>query len=274
MAIYAIGDVQGCYAELMDLLHLIQFNDSQDRLWFTGDLVNRGQESLAVLRFVKELGSAHQVVLGNHDLHLLAVAYGAPTRPGDTLEDILGAPDKQSLLDWLRTRRLFYYDSQVGYALTHAGVAPAWTLSEAASLAQEVEDVLQGAQPELLLHQLYGNKPDQWDPHLVGVDRWRAIINYLTRMRFCYTDGRLALDCKGALKDRPAHLLPWFDVPHRAAAKDKILFGHWAALGGIVDVPNVYALDTGCVWGNTLTAMRLEDERRFSVPYRSGQPHT
>ncbi len=270
MAIYAIGDVQGCYAELMDLLHLIQFDELKDCLWLTGDLVNRGRDSLAVLRFIKSLGPAQQVVLGNHDLHLLAIAYGAPSRAGDTLDAILTAPDRDVLIDWLRSRKLFHYDAEVGYALTHAGLAPSWTLEKAQALAEEVTTVLQGPAPQSLLNHLYGNKPDQWDDHLTGVERWRVIINYMTRMRFCYPDGRLALDCKGSLKDTPPHLVPWFDMPHRVTAKDKILFGHWAALGGIVDVPNVYALDTGCVWGNALTAMRLDDEKRFSVPYRSG----
>jgi bis(5'-nucleosyl)-tetraphosphatase (symmetrical) len=266
MSIYAIGDIQGCYAEFENLLEQIQFNSEHDVLWFTGDLVNRGPCSLDVLRFVKALGDRHVTVLGNHDLHLLAVAYGVrDIHRGDTLEAILAAKDKHELMDWLRHRPVLHYDKSCGYVMTHAGLAPAWSLNEAGLLAQEVEAVLRGNSPEILLKNMYGNQPDRWDNKLSGMERLRCIINFLTRMRFCHADGRLDLSYKGEIAGKPKELIPWFDVPDRVNVNEKIIFGHWAALSGKTDVPNVYALDTGCVWGNCLTAMRLEDAKRFSV---------
>jgi len=266
MTIYAIGDIQGCFVELEKLLLEIAFDQQKDTLWFTGDLVNRGPRSLEVLRFVKALGEKHIIVLGNHDLHLLAVAYGVQQQHrGDTLDAILHAEDKQELLDWLRHRPLLYYDKATQFVLTHAGLAPSWRLSEARALAQEVETMLKGDSPEFFLAKMYGNQPDHWDDQLTGIERWRCIINYLTRMRFCYADGRLDLSYKGEIAGKPNELIPWFDVPNRANANEKIIFGHWAALGGKTHAPHLYALDTGCVWGNCLTAMRLDDGKRFSV---------
>jgi bis(5'-nucleosyl)-tetraphosphatase (symmetrical) len=265
MTIYAIGDIQGCFTEFMKLLKQIQFDAHKDTLWFTGDLVNRGQQSLEVLRFIRDLGDNHKTVLGNHDLHLLAVAYGSKLHDKDTLNAILTAPDREELIDWLRHRPLLYYEEHIGYVLTHAGLAPFWDLAKAQALAKEVEVVLQSDSPAFFLNVMYGNQPDYWDDQLGGVERLRSIVNYLTRMRFCYSDGRLDLTYKGQIKDKPENLLPWFDVPHRVNANLKIIFGHWAALGGKADVQNVYPLDTGCVWGNSLTAMRLGDERRYSV---------
>lgn len=269
MATYAIGDIQGCFAEFQQLLTAIHFSPTADTLWFTGDLVNRGPQSLEVLRFVKSLGDKHQVVLGNHDLHLLALAYGyADKHRGDTLDTVLQAPDSAEIIDWLRHRPLLYYDKQNSFVMTHAGLAPIWTLKEARSLAQEVEAVLRSTTPENFLKHMYGNEPNYWNENLAGVERLRAIVNYFTRMRFCYADGRLDLAYKGEIGGKPTDLIPWFDVKDRANANEKIIFGHWAALGGKTDAPNVYPLDTGCVWGNCLTAMRLEDEKRFSVKCR------
>jgi bis(5'-nucleosyl)-tetraphosphatase (symmetrical) len=263
MATYAIGDVQGCFAALQKLLAHIHFNPASDTLWFTGDLVNRGPQSLAVLRFVKDLGEKHITVLGNHDLHLLAVAYGkAQERKGDTLHDILHASDKDELIQWLRMRPLLHEDK---FVMTHAGLAPVWTLEKARMLAREVEAVLRSDALDILLANMYGNQPDLWQDGLVGIERLRCIINYFTRMRFCHADGRLDLTYKGELAGKPQDLLPWFDVPQRVNAQEKIIFGHWAALGGKTSTANVYPLDTGCVWGNALTALRLEDEKRFSV---------
>lgn len=264
MAIYAIGDVQGCFVELQKLLEAIQFHPDKDTLWFTGDLVNRGPASLEVLRFVKKLGKQHVFVLGNHDLHLLALAQGVgKAHPNDTLASILTASDKEELMSWLSERPLLHYEN--GYAMTHAGLAPAWPIQKAVSLAQEVESTLQGASKEIFLSHMYGNSPDVWDDKLTGTDRLRCITNYLTRMRFCYEDGRLELQYKGKLSDKPQELVPWFDVKDRKNKEIKIIFGHWAALGGKADVPNVYPLDTGCVWGHYLTAMRLEDGKKFQI---------
>lgn len=266
MPTYAIGDVQGCFAELENLLDVIQFDAALDMLWFTGDLVNRGPRSLEVLRFVKSLGERHVTVLGNHDLHLLAVAVGArDTHRGDTLQAILSAPDREELIDWLRRRPLFHEDKSLGFVMAHAGIAPVWTVADAHRLAREVETVLRGASPESLLKNMYGNQPDYWDEQLSGIERWRAIINFFTRMRFCLADGRLDLSYKGEIAGKPDELIPWFLLPNRVNANEKIIVGHWAALGGKTDVSGVVALDTGCVWGNCLTAMRLEDEKRFSV---------
>lgn len=264
MSTYAIGDVQGCYQPLMQLLEKIQFDKQKDTLWFTGDLVNRGPQSLEVLRFVSQLGDKHQTVLGNHDLHLLAVADGSKTQHHtDTLSEILAAPDINELLDWLRFRPLLV--QQDSYVMTHAGIAPAWTIEKARLLAQEVEFVLRKGDAHELYHHMYGNQPDDWDDALTGMDRLRCIINFFTRMRFCYRDGRLNLSYKGTIADMPPELVPWFDVEPRANADTNIIFGHWAALGGEVDRANLFALDTGCVWGNKLTAMRLEDGMRFNI---------
>lgn len=266
MTTYAIGDIQGCFVELGALLETIHFNPEKDCLWFTGDLVNRGPRSLDVLRFVKSLGAAQFTVLGNHDLHLLARAYDVQLpRRDDTLDDILSAHDKIELIEWLRHRPLLHYDKTLDYVMTHAGLAPAWSLETARQLAQEVEVLLRGESPELFLKNMYGNTPDHWDENLSGFERYRCITNFLTRMRFCFADGRLDLAYKGEIAGKPNELIPWFDVPNRVNANEKIIFGHWAALNGKTDAPNIYALDTGCVWGNCLTAMRLDDGMRVSV---------
>lgn len=266
MSIYAIGDVQGCIKPLQELLALIGFNQERDTLWFVGDLVNRGPESLEVLRFVKELGNHQRVVLGNHDLHLLAVAYGVVgLKPQDTLLSILEAPDRDELINWLRHRPLLHFDPQIKYVMTHAGLAPLWSLQKAQVLAREVEKELSGPHPELFLQHMYGDKPSQWTEALSGWERLRCIVNYFTRMRYCYADGSLELGYKGKIENKPAHLIPWFEVVNRQNKEDKIVFGHWAALGGETAVQNVFPIDTGCVWGNCLTALRLDDEKIFKV---------
>lgn len=266
MSVYAIGDIQGCFDPLRRLLDIIQFDPAHDELWLTGDLVNRGSKSLDVLRFIYSLGDRHKLVLGNHDLHLLAVALAeVPIRNSDTFRDILSAPDRDELLYWLKKKPLLHVDEKLNYVLTHAGIAPLWDLSQAKNLASEVSQVLQSSSAINFLIHLYGNEPARWDDQLTGFDRLRCITNYFTRMRFCYADGALELSFKGAIEKKPSHLLPWFALPSRKLISLKIIFGHWAALGGVVNQPKLYALDTGCVWGNCLTAMRLEDEQRFNV---------
>jgi bis(5'-nucleosyl)-tetraphosphatase (symmetrical) len=266
MATYAIGDIQGCFKVFEKLLEQIKFNEHQDVLWCAGDLVNRGPQSLEALRYFKSLGGQHQVVLGNHDLHLIAVAYGArAVHKTDTLQAILDAPDRDALIDWLCHRPILVHDASMGYVMTHAGIAPMWDLLQAKSIASEIEITLQGGLRESFLKNMFGNQPDYWRDDLTGMERLRCAINYFTRMRYCYPDGRLELTYKGAIKNKPSELIPWFDVRPRKNTDVKIVFGHWAALGGQADVPNVYPLDTGCVWGNCLTAMRLEDQKIFSV---------
>ncbi|MCD6038974.1 MAG: apaH [Gammaproteobacteria bacterium] len=264
---YAIGDVQGCFNVLEKLLEHIQFDLNEDRLWFVGDLVNRGPQSLSTLRFIKNLGDRHPVVLGNHDLHLLALSHQAhPGWKEDTLEAILTAPDRDELMAWLSQRPLLYHDPLSGFTMVHAGLAPEWDLLTAKRLAKEVEAVISGDTAAEFFYHMYGNQPARWNEQLQGWDRLRCITNYLTRLRFCHLDGRMELNSKGTLDSySPELLIPWFKVKPRANENVKILFGHWAALGGVTDVPNTYALDTGCVWGYKLTAMRLEDGKRFSV---------
>ena len=263
MAIYAIGDVQGCDRELQQLLEKIAFQPQTDELWFVGDLVNRGPDSLAVLRRVKAMGDAAVVVLGNHDLHLLAVAAGVgKLHPSDTLDDILRAPDRDELLDWLRQRPLLHHAQ--GYTMVHAGLLPSWTIPQAAQLAREVEVQLRGANVAGFFEQMYGNQPNAWHDDLQGHKRWRVIVNALTRMRVCSPQGEMEFKFKGELPDVPAGYLPWFAVPQRVNQADTVIFGHWSALGLYLQ-HNVIALDTGCLWGGKLTAIRLHDRQLFQV---------
>lgn len=266
MSTYCIGDLQGCYDPLMTLLDKIQFDEAKDTLWFTGDLINRGPKSLQTLRFVKSLGSRHRIVLGNHDLHLLA-SYHQVQSGGreDTFSDILLAPDRDELLSWLQHLPLMHYDAELNMALVHASLASSWTVSKALSLAREVESILQSPDAVHFLKNMYGNQPDLWSDDLVGWDRLRCITNYFTRARFCYADGRLDLKHKGTVESCPANLMPWYLVPNRANIQIDIVFGHWAALGGVTHTPNVFAVDTGCVWGFNLTALRLEDRIAFQT---------
>ncbi len=263
MSIYAIGDIQGCYNELEQMLQLIQFNHQKDRLWFVGDLVNRGTGSLEVLRLVKSMGDAAITVLGNHDLHLLAVAAGvAELHHSDTLDEILAAPDREELLNWLRQQRMLHV--QDNYMLLHAGLMPEWNVQQAQLLAHEVEQQLRGDSYATFLKKMYGNTPDQWDESLTGYERLRVITNALTRMRICTDKGEVEFKFKGEIKDVPEGYLPWFEIPRRASSDVTVVFGHWSALGLIVK-PNVIALDTGCLWGNALSAIRLEDRKVFQV---------
>ncbi|HET9679473.1 MAG TPA: symmetrical bis(5'-nucleosyl)-tetraphosphatase [Gammaproteobacteria bacterium] len=257
MATWAIGDIQGCYDELQALLAHIDFDDKRDQLWLSGDLVNRGPQSLETLRFVKKLGNRAVTVLGNHDLHLLAVACGVQAvKPRDTFTDILNAPDRDDLLYWLRYRPLLHADN--GFTLIHAGLPPQWTIHVAQSEAREVEAVLQNPGWQDFLGAMYGNEPDCWSPGLNGVDRWRFTINCLTRLRYCTVDGRLEFAHKDAPGSQHAELLPWFMAPNRKSAGKRLLFGHWSTLGAVEEHHQVFPLDTGCVWGGKLTALRLD----------------
>lgn len=259
MSTYAIGDVQGCHDQLRRLLERIDFDPGRDRLWFVGDLVNRGPQSAAVVRFVKSLGERAVTVLGNHDLALLAVAAGMQKpHASDTFGDILAAPDREELLDWLRRRKMMHAGD--GYAMVHAGLLPQWTIAQALALAREVEDALGDPDYLSLLRRMYGNEPAHWHDNLTGVDRLRVIVNAMTRMRLVSTDGAMEFSHKTGLQNLPAGHLPWYEVPGRASRDTPVIFGHWASLG-LVLRPDVIALDTGCVWGRRLSAMRLEDRR-------------
>ena len=270
MATYAIGDVQGCFDELEALLSLMQFRRGSDRLWFVGDLVNRGPKSLAVLRFVTELGDDARIVLGNHDLNLIAVAAGVrELRPRDTLQEVLDAPDGDALIDWLVHQPLLFSEAGVPYTMVHAGLPPQWDTAEAATRAREVESALAGKKRGKFLARMYGDQPDLWDDGLGGWRRLRFITNALTRIRYVDADGRLDLDEGGAPGSQPETLVPWFASQARRSRGEAIVFGHWATLQIEQDLDaahHVYHLDTGCVWGGSLTALRLDDERIFSVP--------
>lgn len=265
MATYAIGDIQGCYESLQCLLEKISFNSERDRLWLVGDLINRGQDSLATLRFLYSIRSSVEFVLGNHDLHFLAIASGQRKKSqGDTLDELLCASDKQLLIDWLIQGKLLHTDHQLGFTMVHAGIPPQWTLHQAQAHAREVEAVLQSRYCSEFLQNMYGNTPNLWKNKLVGMDRLRLITNYFTRMRFCTAEGLLELDTKDSASAAPLGYSPWFAHSERKARNEKIIFGHWAALQGQTNTPNIYALDTGCVWGGSLTALRLDDEKLFS----------
>ncbi len=270
MATYAIGDLQGCGDALNRLLEHIHFDSARDSLWFTGDLVNRGPDSLAVLRLVKSLGSRAVTVLGNHDLHLLALRYTtrSPKR-GDTVQEVLRAEDCDELLTWLRYRPLLHIDPGTAFALIHAGLPCEWSLSEAAQHAREAELVLQSDGFVDFLAHMYGSEPDAWDPALTGKARLRFIVNCFTRMRYLTRHGRLDLKAKGPLGSTPASLIPWFMHPARPDLKQTVLFGHWSTLRLTPAQERQYRvipLDTGAVWGGALSAYRLEDGARFSVP--------
>ena len=266
MATYAIGDLQGCFDPLQELLDEIGFRESADHLWFVGDLVNRGPQSLEILRFVKSLGDRAICVLGNHDLHLLMVAEGhAKVHREDTLETILEARDRDELLTWLRGVPLMHADGE--YAMVHAGLLPAWSVGTALDLAREVEHALHGSDWRALMAEMYGNRPDHWDNALSGYDRLRVIINAMTRMRVCTQDGRMEFSHKGPIEDIPPGYLPWFAVPGRKSAKATVICGHWSAIG-LLEQKNLLALDSGCLWGGRLTAVRLEDRRTYQVSCR------
>jgi bis(5'-nucleosyl)-tetraphosphatase (symmetrical) len=271
MAIYAIGDIQGCYDTLRRLIDTLGFDERRDRLWFAGDLVNRGPQSLQVLRFVRGLGAAGATVLGNHDLHLLALANGGKKGRRDTLEAVLAAPDRDELLDWLRRQPLLLEaPSQQGpagdWAVLHAGLAPQWDMAQARACAREAEAVLGGAHYAAFLEDMYGDEPDTWDAKLRGTARLRFIVNCYTRLRYCDAGGRAEFRSKGAPGSQPKGLLPWFAAPGRRSAGTRLVFGHWSTLGQVAwPGHRVYGLDTGAVWGGRLSALRLDDERLYGV---------
>jgi bis(5'-nucleosyl)-tetraphosphatase (symmetrical) len=263
MATYVIGDIQGCFDQLQALLKLCKFDANKDTLWLTGDLVNRGPKSLEVLRFVQALPKCISV-LGNHDLTLLALAYTKLPIKQHNLNAILDAPDREALLTWLRKCPLLFEDEAFNCVLVHAGFPPQWSTEQAKQYAIEVETCLRGANFALLLENMYGNHPNLWSDQLSGWDRYRFIINALTRLRYCNKDQSLNHSYKGKPALAPPDLLPWFQFPLKKGNK-KILFGHWAALQGQTHVPNIEALDTGCFWGGALTALRLDDGKRMAV---------
>jgi bis(5'-nucleosyl)-tetraphosphatase (symmetrical) len=261
---YAVGDLQGCDEELRALLGRLKFSADRDQLWLVGDLVNRGPASLATLRRVHALRDNAVVVLGNHDLHLLAVACGAHRRrSSDTLDDVLAAPDREVLLEWLLGCPLAH--AAGSDLMVHAGVVPQWTVAQTLSLAAEVGEALR-RDPRALFEHMYGNEPDRWDERLSGTERLRFVINVLTRLRVCSADGRVDLSLKGAPLPRASPLRPWFEHRHRLSRAARVIFGHWSALG-LVQRPGVVGLDSGCVWGGALTALDLDSDRPpVSVP--------
>jgi len=263
MATYAIGDIQGCFASLQQLLKHIHFDQTKDRLWLVGDLVNRGHHSLETLRFVKGLGKAAITVLGNHDLHLLMLAEGhSKNQRGDTLDDILQAPDRIELLDWLRHQPLMH--SEGSYVMVHAGLLPDWTVEKALTLAREVEASLQSDIYRECLANMWGNEPANWSDDLTGWARTRSIVNAMTRMRFCTAEGVMEFRTKGEVSDTPEGYQPWFEIADRKSADSLLITGHWSALG-LRNTSNHLALDTGCLWGGKLTAVRLSDKAVFQV---------
>lgn len=263
MPTYAIGDLQGCQNSLLHLLDSLEFDAKADRLLFVGDLVNRGPDSLAVLRFIKNLGDAAICVLGNHDLHLLALSEGfGRIHKGDTLDAILAAPDRDELMHWLRHQKLAWRED--GFLMVHAGVLPGWTLDDTMLRAAEAEAALQGAHYREFFEQMYGNAPIAWDDGLQGIERLRVIVNAFTRLRYCSPEGEMEFHHKGAPGTQPTGWLPWFEVPGRKSAEAAIIIGHWSTLG-LINRPDLIALDTGCLWGGKLTAIRLPDRQVFSV---------
>jgi bis(5'-nucleosyl)-tetraphosphatase (symmetrical) len=260
MAVYAIGDVQGCCDELERLLERIRFDPASDQLWFAGDLVNRGPRSLDTLRLVRDLGDAAVSVLGNHDLHLLAVAISPreKVKSKDTIDDILNAPDREELLDWLRHRPVLHHDAELGRTMMHAGLVPQWDLAIATACARDLQGALRDRQVARgLFAGMYGDQPNRWSDDLPGIARLRFITNVFTRMRFCTADGRLDLKYKGTIDAAPRGLMPWFKVPGRLSRDLRIVCGHWSALG-YHDADGILAIDTGCVWGGRLCAVRLD----------------
>ena len=270
MSTYAIGDIQGCYDSLQRLLALCAFDPGKDRLWLVGDLVNRGPKSLETLRLIKSLGPAAITVLGNHDLYLLMVAEGGAKFRGkdDTLQPILDAPDAQELLDWLRRQPLCHTEGD--YCLVHAGLLPQWTAARARELSHEVEAALQGPNYPDFVQNLWGNDPGGWSDTLTGWPRLRVIVNAMTRMRFCTAAGIMEFHTKGETTNPPPGHLPWFEAPNRAHTDSVLVTGHWSALG-LKITPNLLALDSGCLWGGHLTALRLEDRQVFQVDCSAGE---
>ncbi len=276
MAIYAIGDIQGCFKQLQELLEKLQFNADKDKLWFAGDIVNRGPHSLETLRFIKSLGNTAITVLGNHDLHLLAVANGRGKQgKKDTIKDILEAPDREKLLDWLIHRPLMHYDKKLDVCMVHAGIYPDWSIKKALGYASEVEATLQSTKSHEFFRHMYGDKPPRWSKDLKGRDRLRFITNAFTRMRYCDYKGNLSLRDKGAPGKQPPGVLPWFHILDRKAVDARIIFGHWSTLSN-PEVENLYPLDTGCLWGGKLSAIKVNKKMKkiVSVDCPKSQPIT
>jgi bis(5'-nucleosyl)-tetraphosphatase (symmetrical) len=271
MATWAIGDIQGCHDELARLIDKLRFDPASDTLWFCGDLVNRGGQSLAVLRLVKSIGDRAVVALGNHDLSLLAIAERKredQARVNAELREVLFAPDRDELLTWLRRQNLLHVDRTLGFALVHAGLFPRWTIEQAVEVAREIEDKLRSDSYRRLMKQLFGNKPDLWTPKLRGIDRWRAGINVFTRMRYCDVRGRIGFGDKGAPGTQRPGLYPWYEVPGQIRRDIRIVCGHWSTLG-LFSGLGVHAIDTGCVWGGALTALRLDGDEPEYVAIKS-----
>jgi bis(5'-nucleosyl)-tetraphosphatase (symmetrical) len=269
LATYAIGDIQGCFASFLALLERCAFDPAHDRLWLVGDLVNRGPRSLETLRFVRDLGTSAVTVLGNHDLYLLMLAEGFGKRgKDDTLDEILTASDCDELLDWLRQQPLCHVEG--GFCLVHAGLLPQWTAVEARRLATEVEQALRAPSYREFMANMWGSEPAFWSDDLEGWSRLRVIVNAMTRMRFCSPEGVMEFRTKGELADAPAGYMPWFQVPGRRSADAVLVTGHWSALGLKIE-PNLLALDSGCLWGRHLTAVRLEDRAVFQVDCSPGE---
>ncbi len=271
MATWAIGDIQGCHDELASLIDKLRFDPVRDKLWFCGDLVNRGGQSLAVLRLIKSFGSSAVVALGNHDLSLLAIAERKredQARVNPELREVLFAPDRDDLLDWLRGQRLLHVDRDLGFLLVHAGLFPRWTIAQAEEMAREIEEKLRSEGARRLLKQMFGNKPDLWTPKLRGIDRWRAGINVFTRMRYCDVRGRISFADKGAPGTQRPGLYPWFEVPGQIKRELGVVCGHWSTLGRFTGL-GIHAIDTGCVWGGALTALRVDSEEPEFVSIKS-----
>ncbi len=272
MAKYIIGDIQGCFDELLRLLDRINFDPANDMIWIAGDIINRGPKSLEALRFVKELGDSANSVLGNHDLHIIAASVDANPKKkfDDDIQRLFDAPDCDELLYWLRTRPLLHHDKENKTVITHAGIYPMWDIETAKSLAQEVEQMLQAEQCKQFLSDMYGNEPSTWDETLTGNDRYRFIINAFTRMRLCDHEYRLLFDFKGHPDDKPKDQIPWFDLPNKFDKDIHIVFGHWSALG-FRNIDNIISLDTGCLWGGGLTAIRIDHPEKpiYSIPCKA-----
>ncbi len=265
MATYAVGDIQGCHNELQRLLDHIHFDPGHDRLWLVGDLVNRGPDSLKVLRFVKGLGDSATTVLGNHDLHTLAVANGhLQYHRNDNIDDVLHAEDRDELTLWLRHLPLLHHDAELNFTMIHAGLPPQWDLATAQACAREVETILQSDKYVEFLDRMYGNEPDIWNGNLSGWGRLRFITNCFSRLRYCDVNGKLALEEKGKPGTQAEGLQPWFEIPNRKSAQTRIVFGHWSTLG-MITTKNIYPIDTGCLWGDKLTTLRLDDCQTFSI---------
>lgn len=264
MSIYAIGDIQGCFDELLTLLDVIKFDKSSDQLWFAGDLVNRGPKSLETLRFVKSLGSSAITVLGNHDLHLLATAFKQrQPHKKDSLTDILQAPDCDELLNWLRHQPLFHHNDN--FCLLHAGLPPQWDFAKTKAMARKAEKVLQGPEHLAFFKAMYGDKPNKWRDDLIGMEKIRFIVNCFTRIRYCDKTGQLDFKHSGPIGSQPNHLTPWFKTPKRQSKDMTIIFGHWSTLGYYQD-DHCYGIDTGCLWGGQLTAIKLGKKvKRISI---------